>query len=109
MHYDCTSLDLYDRSAVATLNRAAITADLAIRTLKKAIQQNMSRANYLYDNAPMERFFNTLKNEYFNLRKFKDIESLNTGIYRFVYCLYNRKRPHSHNGGQTPWATRLEA
>jgi transposase InsO family protein len=142
MHYNCTIIDLYDRYAVATLNGASITADLAIRTLEKAlrqhkpgkglilhsdqgvqftskvfndfcerhhVQQSMSQAGCPYDNAPMERFYNTLKNEYFNLRKFKDIESLNIGIYRFVYCHYNRKRPHSYNGGQTPWAARLVA
>ena len=63
----------------------------------------MIQAGCSYDNAPMERFYSTLKNEYFNLRKFKGIESLNTGIYRFVYCHYNRTRLYSHNGGQTPW------
>lgn len=28
------------------------------------ITQNMSKAGYPYDNAPMERYFNTLKNEF---------------------------------------------
>lgn len=50
----------------------------------------MSHAGCPYDNAPMERFYNTLKNEYFNLRKFKDIESLDHGIYQFIYGKYNR-------------------
>lgn len=142
MHYNCTIIDLYDRSAVATLNGASITANLAIRTLKKAlawhkpdkglilhsdqgvqfaskefndfceqhqIQQSMSHAGCPYDNAPMERFYNTLKNEYFNLRKFKDVASLNNGIYRFVYGKYNRKRPHSYNAGLTPYAARATA
>ena len=73
------------------------TADLAIRTVKKALEsqpaikgklilhsdqgsqytskeftdfctkagitQSMSKAGYPYDNAPMERYYNTLKNE----------------------------------------------
>lgn len=50
----------------------------------------MSHAGCPYDNAPMERFYNTLKKEYFNLRKFKDIESLDHGIYQFIYGKYNR-------------------
>lgn len=108
MHYNCTIIDLYDRSAVVTLNGASMTADLALKTLRKVlkrhhpgkglilhsgnqgsqftskeltdfceknyVQQNMSRSGCPYYNAPMERFCNTLKHGYFNLRKFKDVE-----------------------------------
>lgn len=35
MHYNCTIIDLFDRSVVTTLNGANITAALAIETLKK--------------------------------------------------------------------------
>ena len=62
-----------------------------------------------HDNAPMERFYNTLKQEYVYLRSFTDRESLNAGIYQFVYGIYNRKRPHSYNGGLTPYAARIAA
>ncbi len=48
---------------------------------KNHVQQSMSHAGRPYDNAPMECFYNTLKDEYFNLRNFKDVESLNNGIY----------------------------
>lgn len=142
MQYNCTIIDLYDRSAVATLNSATMTAELAIQTLRIAlkrhktgkglilhsdqgtqftskkftefckknhIQQSMSRAGCPCDNAPMERFYNTLKNEYFYLRNFRDVESLNAGIYQFIYGKYNRKRPHSYNGGLTPYAARMAA
>lgn len=73
------------------------------------VQQSMSRAGCPYDNAPMERFYNTLKNEYFNLRKFRDVKSMNEGIYWFVYCHYNRRRPHSYNNGLPPYAARMSA
>ena len=69
----------------------------------------MSHASCPYDNAPMECFYNTLKNEYFYLRNFRDVESLNAGIYQFIYGKYNRKRPHSYNGGLTPYAVRMAA
>lgn len=95
--YNCTIIDLYDRSVVATLNSDCIDSKLAIDTLKVAIekhkpnrglilhsdqgvqytskqfntscqsqhvQQSMSKAGCPYDNAPMERFFNTYKNEH---------------------------------------------
>lgn len=142
MYYNCTIIDLYDRSVVATVNGASLTSALAIQTLQKAlkrhkpgpglilhsdqgsqftskeftdfckthhVQQSMSRAGCPYDNAPMERFYNTLKNEYFNLRKFKTVEALNRGIYQFIYGKYNRTRPHSYNGGLTPHAARTAA
>ena len=33
----------------------------------QGIQQSMSKAGYPYDNAPMERYYNTLKNELIEL------------------------------------------
>ena len=116
--YNCTIIDLYDRSVVATLNDSHITADLAIDTLKIAlkrykpgkgiilhsdqgtqftskdfnefctkyhVQQSMSRAGCPYDNAPMERFYNTLKNEYFNLYSFRSQAELDKGIYEMDF------------------------
>jgi transposase InsO family protein len=38
--YNCTILDLYDRSVVATLNSKFIDAELAVRTLEKALILN---------------------------------------------------------------------
>lgn len=40
MHYNCTMIDLYDRSAVVTLNGASMTADLAIKTLRMALKRH---------------------------------------------------------------------
>ncbi|WMJ77211.1 MULTISPECIES: DDE-type integrase/transposase/recombinase [unclassified Sedimentibacter] len=142
MRYNCTIIDLYDCSVVATLNDSHITAGLAINTLKIAlkrykpgkgiilhsdqgtqftskdfnefcikyhIQQSMSRADCPYDNAPMERFYNTLKNEHFNLYSFRSQAELDKGIYDFIYVKYNHLRPHSYNNGLTPYAARCAA
>jgi transposase InsO family protein len=91
--YNCSILDLHDRSIVASITDKNITADLAIRTVKKALEsqpaikkelilhsdqgsqytskefvefcksagitQSMSKAGCPYDNAPMERYYNT--------------------------------------------------
>jgi len=133
--YNCSILDLYDRSIVATLNGKSITAKLAVDTMKIAMRkttitsnlilhsdqgsqfasyefrdfckenkivQSMSKAGCPYDNAPMERFYNTYKNELINQYIFKDDNALNYATQDFVYAWYNQCRPHSYNGGLTP-------
>lgn len=104
VRYNCSILDLYDRSTIASITDRHITSELAIRTLQKALDsqpmrkgelllysdqgvqytlkafieycesvhvtQSMSKAGCPYDNAPMERYFNTLKNECTNLYEF---------------------------------------
>ena len=71
------------------------------------IQQSMSKAGCPYDNAPMERFYNTLKNELIYLHNYKDDEQLNKSVYEFSLIWYNYGRPHSHNNGLTPNQVRM--
>ena len=135
VRYNCTIIDIYDRSVVASITDRHITSDLAIRTLGKALEsqqetienlilhsdqgsqytsrafteycesahviQSMSKAGYPYDNAPMERYFNTLKNERTNLYEFKTEEELSRAVEEFAYATYNHVRPHSYNGYRT--------
>lgn len=70
--------------------------------LKYGIQQSMSVAGCPYDNAPMERFYNTLKHEFYYLYKFSNTRELDNGIYNFINVTYNHERPHTHNGGLPP-------
>lgn len=143
VRYNCTILDLYDRSVIASITDRNITSDLAVRTLKKALEsqpsikegvilhsdqgtqytskaftefcesvnvtQSMSKAGYPYDNAPMERYFNTLKNECTNLYEFTTEEALYQTVEEFAYVAYNHVRPHSFNGYRTPFETRNAA
>lgn len=138
--YNCSILDLHDRSVVACITDKNITADLAIRTAKKALEsqsdvkgeiilhsdqgsqytskdftdfcakagitQSMSKAGYPYDNAPMERYYNTLKNELIYLHYYHTDEELNSSIEEFAYVTYNHVRPHSYNGYKTPFEAR---
>ncbi len=140
--YNCTILDLHDRSVVASLNGKEITSDLAIRTVKKAlsaqpavrgqlilhsdqgsqftskefvefcesvhITQSMSKAGYPYDNAPMERYYNTLKNEMIYLHHFHSDEELDRAVNDFSYFWYNHVRPHSYNDYRTPFQARYQ-
>ena len=140
VRYNCTIIDLHDRSVIASITDRSITSDLAIRTLQKALDsqpnikgdlilhsdqgsqftskafvefcesvhvtQSMSKAGYPYDNAPMERYFNTLKNECTNLYEFKTEEALYQTVEEFAYVEYNYVRPHSYNGYATPHEAR---
>lgn len=141
VRYNCTILDLHDRSVIASITDRRINSDLAIRTLQKALDsqpeikgelilhsdrgsqftskafveycgsvhvtQSMSKAGYPYDNAPMERYFNTLKNECTNLYDFETEESLYQRVEEFAYVEYNYVRPHSFNNYATPHEARI--
>lgn len=135
--YNCTILDIFDRSVVASITDKRITSDLAIRILKKAlesqpnseregillhsdqdspytsheftefcksvnIKQSMCKAGYPYDNAPMERYYNTLKNELIYYYNYHTDKELNTAVENFAYVHYNHKRPHTHKNYQPP-------
>lgn len=75
---------------------------------KHHIQQSMSQAGCPYDNAPMERFYNTFKHEFYYVHRFSRNAELDDGTYRFI-AKYNYRRPHSHNGGLPPTVARLKA
>ena len=66
----------------------------------------MSKAGCPYDNAPMERFYNTFKNELIYQNTYYNEESLDEAVNKYVFLWYNHIRPHSHNGGLTPFEAR---
>lgn len=119
IRYNCSIIDLYDRSVVASENSSLITSSLALRTLEKAlssakaipqnlvlhsdqggqftsaefvqkcrelgISQSMSRAGCPYDNAPMERYYNTLKIELIYQYRFETAAELDYAIPEVTY------------------------
>lgn len=141
VRYNCTILDLFDRSVIASITDRKIDSGLAIRTLKKALKyqpsakgnvilhsdqgsqftskafvefcesaevaQSMSKAGYPYDNAPMERYFNTLKNELIHHHEYASEEELYQAVEEFAYVDYNYARPHSYNNYLTPYQARI--
>lgn len=68
--------------------------------------QSMSKVGYPYDNAPIERYFNTLKNECTNLYEFQTEEALYQAVEDFAYVSYNHVRPHSFNKYRTSYQAR---
>lgn len=68
----------------------------------KGITQSMSKPGCPYDNAPMERYFNTLKTELLYQHKYETEEELYRAIMKYSYGYYNNIRPHTYNGGLPP-------
>ena len=62
---------------------------------RMSVAQSMSKAGYPYDNAPMERYFNTLKNELIYQHEYQTEEALYTVTEEFAYTTCNHRRPHS--------------
>ncbi|MEG2350771.1 MAG: integrase core domain-containing protein [Hungatella sp.] len=62
------------------------------------ITHSMSKAGYPYDKAPMERYYNTLKNEMIYHHFYHSDKELNDSVDNFAYVWYNHVRPHSYNG-----------
>lgn len=66
------------------------------------IRQSMSRRGNCWDNAPMERFFRSLKSEWvprIGYRSFVEAERM---IMQYITGYYSQYRPHQHNGGVSP-------
>ena len=71
--------------------------------------QSMSRAGCPYDNAPMERYFNTLKNELICHHYYRSEKQLYLAVSDFAFLWYNHIRPHAFNKGLTPFQKRCSA
>ena len=65
---------------------------------------SMSRKGDCYDNAMMESFFSTLKNELIHHRSFTTHDEARVAIFDFIEVFYNRQRLHQTLGDRTPLA-----
>lgn len=66
------------------------------------IQISMSKKGDCYDNAMIESFWGTLKEECFGLKTFQTRKEAKTAIFEYVEVFYNRKRKHSSLGYLSP-------
>jgi putative transposase len=63
---------------------------------------SMSRKGNCYDNAAMESFWSTLKQELIYRRHFKTRDQARQAIFDFIEVFYNRRRLHSSLGYRSP-------
>lgn len=61
----------------------------------------MSRRGNCYDNAPMESFWGTLKNELVHHRRYETREQARRETAEYIEIFYNRQRRHSRLGNRS--------
>ncbi|WP_191536277.1 IS3-like element IS600 family transposase [Escherichia coli] len=70
------------------------------------LKTSMSRKGNCYDNAPMESFWGTLKNESLSHYRFNSRDEAISVIREYIEIFYNRQRRHSRLGNISPAAFR---
>jgi putative transposase len=68
------------------------------------MEPSMSGKGDCWDNAVMESFWSTLKNELVNHERYATREAARQSIFGYIEVFYNRKRLHSSIGYQSPEA-----
>ncbi|MCH3958412.1 MAG: IS3 family transposase [Selenomonas sp.] len=63
---------------------------------------SMSRKGNCWDNAPMESFWGSIKQEWLDGQHFKTRDEAKAAIFEYIWIFYNRQRIHSANGYRTP-------
>ena len=66
------------------------------------MQVSMSRKGNCYDNAPMESFWGSLKNELVHHRRYRTRQEAQQEITEYIELFYNRQRRHSRLGDVAP-------
>jgi putative transposase len=78
------------------------SADYQERLGRSEMVCSMSRKAECWDNAAMESFFGTLKQELVYLTVYKTRQEAKTAIFEYIEVFYNRQRLHSTLGFVTP-------
>jgi putative transposase len=66
------------------------------------IRVSMSRAGHCQDNAVVESFFSSLKNELTLHERYDSREEARASIFEYIEMFYNSQRQHSHVGNISP-------
>ena len=69
---------------------------------ENGMECSMSRKGNCYDNACVESFFGSLKNEYVSFEKFHNRDEAQLKIFAWIEIFYNRIRRHSTLGYLSP-------
>ena len=63
---------------------------------------SMSRKGNCYDNAPMESFWGSMKNEMIHHHRYATRADAESAIREYIEIFYNRQRRHSRLGYESP-------
>lgn len=69
---------------------------------RRGVIPSMSRKGNCYDNAPVESFFSSLKNELVHHRQFQNQAEAQVAIIDYIERFYNRQRLHQALGYRSP-------
>lgn len=72
------------------------------RLWRYQMTQSMSRRGNCWDNAPMERFFRSLKTEWIPSTGYMTAREARRDVGIYLMDYYNWQRPHQHNDGVPP-------
>ena len=72
------------------------------RLWKYQITQSMSRRGNCWDNAPMERFFRSLKTEWLPTQGYMSFREAKQDVTDYIIGYYCEVRPHHYNAGLSP-------
>lgn len=78
------------------------------RLWRYQITQSMSRRGNCWDNAPMERFFRSLKTEWMPKVGYINFNEAKKEIACYIMDYYNEIRPHTYNAGISPNESELK-
>lgn len=73
-----------------------------LQLLPNTVTRSMSRSGNVYDNAPMESFFASLKTELVHARHFQTRQEARSAVFDYIETFYNRQRLHSSLGYLSP-------
>jgi transposase InsO family protein len=66
------------------------------------LEVSMSRTGECYDNAVVESFFGTLKQELVHQERYMSRAAVRRSLFEYIEVFYNRKRLHSTLGYRSP-------
>lgn len=69
---------------------------------RHGIECSMSRRGDCWDNAPMERFMGSFKNEWAKHERYRAVEQVHRSVFEYIEIFYNRRRRHQALGYVTP-------
>jgi transposase InsO family protein len=92
-------------------DRGSQYASASYRTLLEShgIECSMSRAGNCYDNAVIESFFGTFKQEWAHHQRWSGLHEARASTHDYIEVFYNRQRLHSALGYRTPMEADEEA